>query len=201
MSIAFTVSTAQVVGKNFGRAVQIDTDNLVSSDPTLAAAKVGQLTTRTSASVGTLTMASGHGIITGDRLDIYWTGGTRTGVTVGTVASLSVPFTVGSGDDLPDNLTAVTAMVPSSEPFSLPDTADLNALFVGGAARCTAAFIKGASTSVANLVTGGSGVDYLWTDDSDATNPLVSQTDTATVWLSHDDSAASRQVSVVAMID
>lgn len=83
--------------------------------PTVTAAKTGQLTTRTSASVGTLTMAAGHGFNTADIIDLFWTGGKRVGVVVGTVATNSVPISGGSGDDLPANLTAITAMLRHAE--------------------------------------------------------------------------------------
>ena len=40
---------------------------------TLNPAKVGALTTRTDNTTGTLTMSAGHGLLTGNRLDLYWT--------------------------------------------------------------------------------------------------------------------------------
>lgn len=62
----------------------------------------GELTTRTNDTEGTVTLADGHGITTGLEVDLYWDGGIRYGVTVGTVAGNAVPLTdTGSGDDLP----------------------------------------------------------------------------------------------------
>ena len=78
---------------------------------TLDPAKTGTLSTRTSDTVGTLTMTTGHGITTGQIIDIYWSGGVRFGVTVGTVSVDSVPFSLGSGDNLPIATTAITAVV------------------------------------------------------------------------------------------
>lgn len=78
----------------------------------LAAAPAGTLTTRTDNSTGTLTMSSGgHGIATGNIIDLYWSGGRRYKVTVGTVSGTSVPISVGSGDNLPIATTAVVACV------------------------------------------------------------------------------------------
>lgn len=75
----------------------------------LAAAEAGTLTTRTSATEGTITMGSeSHTIETGDTIDIFWTGGFRYGVTVGTVSTTSVPLSGGSGNDLPADETTVT---------------------------------------------------------------------------------------------
>ncbi|MBK9128182.1 MAG: hypothetical protein IPM13_10320 [Phycisphaerales bacterium] len=67
--------------------------------------KRGTLTTRTSDTAGTLTMESGHGIATGNTIHVYWDGGKRIGVTVGTVSGTSVPISGGSGDNLPDAST------------------------------------------------------------------------------------------------
>src|SRR4051794_23760974 len=112
--------TFQVAGQSYNtsRQVQANAANPYSVD--LPAAKTGQLTTHTDNTTGTLTMAGGHGITTGARLDVYWTGGSRRGVTVGTVATNSVPFSGGAGDNLPLVNTNVTAMVPVSESITGP---------------------------------------------------------------------------------
>ncbi len=75
------------------------------------AGKAGQLTTRTDNTTGTLTMSGGHGITTAAVIDLYWAGGRRYGVTVGTVSTNSVPISSGSGDNLPTNNTLIVACV------------------------------------------------------------------------------------------
>jgi len=67
----------------------------------------GTLTTRTDANTGTATLGAGHGISTGDNVDLYWAGGVQYDVTVGTVSGTSVPFDLGIGDDLPSASTAL----------------------------------------------------------------------------------------------
>ncbi len=72
----------------------------------------GQLTTRTDNETGTLTMEAGHGITTGMIIDLYWEGGSRRKITVGTVSVNSVPIgadNVGIGSNLPTNLTNIVA--------------------------------------------------------------------------------------------
>lgn len=86
----------------------------IGLEDTLSAAKSGTLTTRTDNNTGTLTMSSGHGILTGDVIDIYWSGGVQYGVTVGTVSTNSVPIDGGIGDNLPIATTAITAVVQKS---------------------------------------------------------------------------------------
>lgn len=89
-----------------------------NSTGTLVAAKTGNLTTRTNATDGTLTMDSGHGITTGQRLDIFWSGGQGYGATVGTVSGDSVPFT-GLVGTLPDDESEITAQVPTQVNISV----------------------------------------------------------------------------------
>jgi hypothetical protein len=71
----------------------------------------GELTTRTDDDTGTVTMdAAEHGIETGEIADIYWTGGRRYGVTVGTVAGTAVPIDAGAGDNLPITTTEMVVV-------------------------------------------------------------------------------------------
>jgi len=86
----------------------------IGLEDTLEAAKIGQLTTRTDNTDGELTMAASHGITTAAVIDLYWTGGVRYGVVVGTVATNAVPISGGSGDNLPSNMTAITAVIQKS---------------------------------------------------------------------------------------
>src|SRR5687768_15260880 len=107
----------QLAGKTFSESRTITAANEIATEVKPAAAKTGSLTTRTSDTVGELTMTAGHLITTGARLDIYWTvagvNGARRGVVVGTVVVNAVPISGGAGDVLPAAATAVTAMVPT----------------------------------------------------------------------------------------
>lgn len=87
---------------------------VIALEDTLDAAKTGTLTTRTDDNTGTLTMSGGHGITDAQVIDVYWSGGVRYGMTVGTVATNSVPIDGGSGDNLPAQDTAITAVVQKS---------------------------------------------------------------------------------------
>lgn len=86
----------------------------IGLEETASAAKTGTLSTRTDNTTGTLTMDSGHGLTTGNTIDLYWSGGVRYGVTVGTVSTNSVPISAGAGDNLPTATTAITAVVQQS---------------------------------------------------------------------------------------
>lgn len=97
-----TIQTQPIIRTNSGP---------IGLEDTLNAAKSGTLTTRTDNNTGTLTMDAGHGITTGQIIDIYWNGGVQRTVTVGTVATNSVPIDLGIGDNLPIATTAITAVV------------------------------------------------------------------------------------------
>jgi hypothetical protein len=76
-------------------------------DVSLPVGYSGTLSTRTDNNTGTVTLAGGHGISTGDKVDIYWATGVQYNVTVGTVSVNSMPFDLGVGDNLPIATTAV----------------------------------------------------------------------------------------------
>lgn len=137
----------------------------------LPAALVGALTTRTGDDEGTLTMGADHGIETADTLDVYWDGGRRYGMTVGTVAGTSVPISGGAGDVLPADETAITAQVPQ-----VVDTD-----FVGNLLAVVAALCAENATVYFKATGGGSqfvmllsaGQLWLWMDETSLANPFT----------------------------
>lgn len=110
------IKTFQCGGFAFGNAqnARRDYEHDNNYQVALPAGKAGTLTTRTDNTDGTATLGTGHGIATGNTVDIYWAGGVRYGVTVGTVSGTSVPFSGGAGDNLPTESTAIvmTKQVP-----------------------------------------------------------------------------------------
>lgn len=68
----------------------------------------GTLSTRTDNTSGQLTLDSLHGVLSDSVGGLYWNGGQRLGVAVGTVNGNLVPFSGGSGDNLPAQDTAIT---------------------------------------------------------------------------------------------
>lgn len=68
----------------------------------------GSLTTKTDASHGVVTLTSAyHAITTGATISLWWDGGKRLSMTVGTVSGTTIPVSGGTGDDLPDADTVV----------------------------------------------------------------------------------------------
>lgn len=195
MATASRNHTNIIAGLAFNNADSLTADGELAVNPTLAAAKVGALTTRTDANTGELTMAASHGITTGVRLDVYWSGGSRYGMTVGTVATNQVPIDGGAGDDLPADETAITAMIPVEETFDLVGN-DATAIGAAGDAAFTVVFVDGsdaAHLAVAKYAAGG----YSWLT-GDGTNPIAGDTITD-VFLSHGSSSGAVNVRAAAL--
>jgi hypothetical protein len=204
MTVANVLTEVAVFGRSVRRTVVINTDGATIKDPLLPAAKTGALTTRTNNTDGTLTMDAGHGIATSNRLDLYWTNpdgtiGRRVGVTVGTVATNSVPITGGSGANLPANNTAVRAMVPQLETFNVPSTSDMLGLFASSESAASTAVFRASGSTVLLTAQMTPNTGYIWESTSGVTNPFASAC--VEVFLSHDDATAAREVAAVAMIN
>lgn len=101
--------TGEIGGSTFGMSIVKDTAGALVLSEEPYQAKAGTLSARTGNTTGTLTLSTGHGITTGDVVDLYWSGGFRYNVTVGTVSGNSVPLSdSGGGDNLPALNAAVT---------------------------------------------------------------------------------------------
>lgn len=187
---------AGIIGKQFRKNRTVTAAGHVVKDPTLAAAFNGSLSTRSSNTAGTLTMADGHGITTGARIDIYWSGGAAYGATVGTVSVDSVPFTGAAGTNLPVQGTVITAIVPTKEAFDAPH-ATLQALIAGCVVPAYAVFLDSGDAVVAAEYISAT-QDYLWDVGGLGSNPFGS-TDVASVYLSHSDANSSQQVNAIAL--
>ena len=160
---------------------------------TLAAAKTGSLTTRTSATEGIIT-SNGHGYTTGT-LAVHWTDATtglakkRYGCTFSEDEN-TVTISAGAGDDLPDALSTVSIFNEVSANFAV-DGDDLVALVV----HCTQIGHCEFRTAVPGLlqavhIAAANNV-YEWTLSSGATNPQLGLADCATVRVSNGSTTAA----------
>lgn len=198
------VVTEQAVldGRQFNNSETVQADHSLQIVTSVPAAKVGQLTTRTDADTGTLTMSASHGITTGARLDVYWTGGSRRGMTVGTVSGNSVPIDGGSGDNLPTNLTAITAAVPVEEDLVVTgDNVAAIALYSDQAGTIVLAESDdGEALGKTVGSTTNAGKSWIWTPSRDATNPVASA-DITKAFLSHGSSTAVAEMRIAILFE
>lgn len=193
MSSVALSRTASTEEGQFNNSKAVTTDGKWVKNPILPAAIAGTLTTRTSATAGTVTLSAGHGIVTGDRIDIFWATGQGYGASVGTVAGDDVPFT-GLIGTLPADESPVTVMKPQQEIFPAID-ADCQAIIAGSSVRANIVLTGTAGAVVLPIMTSGQGDAYIW-DISQGANPMTA--DATHVYLSHSDSSGPRQVSVIA---
>jgi len=201
MSVTLTNSDmCTVLGYQFPNRETVSADGSIIKTVSVAAAKTGTLTTRTDANTGELTMAASHGITTGARLDLYWSGGSRRGITVGTVATNAVPIDLGAGDDLPADETVITAMVPTEEAFAVSgSTVTAIALFSDVAGQIV--FCASDETEIkAYSVGGASGgaQSMVWTTARDADNPVTGGAITK-VYFSHGSSTETATMRAIVL--
>jgi hypothetical protein len=187
----------------FNSTRTVTSDGELLKNPILAPAKVGALTTRTNNTTGELTMDAGHGITTGQRLDLYWlntdgTRGYRYGITVGTVATNAVPISSGAGDNLPADETAITAMVPRLETFAY-DKDDVVALIAGCQYPAIAVFRDTTPTVLLAAFIDGPNDSYIWDSASGVDSPLTA--DVVDVYVSHGSADFSAAVTALALVN
>jgi len=171
-------------------------NDIVRATPSVPAAKTGTLTTRTDNDTGTFTMTTGHGFITSDKIDVFWAGGARHGMTA-TVTGDSVVLDVGVGDNLPAATTPITAMKPTSVTFVVVGN-NVIGLGVSSPRSAYIVFVAGGSDITAatyRIATAGLGKSWI---SGDGTNPLAAVT-TATVSCSHDDSTSAQTLKAFAI--
>jgi len=88
----------------------------------------GQLATRTDNDTGIITMVGGNrGITDSETVDVYWSTGSRTGMTITLVAGADISIDGGAGDNLPSQFAPLTIVVASNK-FLVPDTRGRNTL-------------------------------------------------------------------------
>ena len=193
----FTLNLSASMSGINGQFLAAATDNIGSiMQPTVLPAQPGQLTTRTSGTAGTLTMQNAnHGIVTGQRIDIYWTGGQCYNATVGTVSGASVPFTaVSGGSAWPSLNTEVVAGICLQVDGLAVNGANLSALFEVLPAGTSGYFVYDTSVPadvLADFVVGPA--PNYWYTGGPGSNPLSTNT-VASVWFSHNNTLQSVQM-------
>lgn len=166
---------------SFSENFEVSGSALERATPTVPAAKSGSLSTRTDNDTGVATMASGHGFTTGNKVDLFWSGGSRRQMDA-TVSGNAVTLDGGSGDNLPALNTAVTAMVPVSVDFTVEGD-DVVGLAAFCPARGWIAIIDDEAAE-AKVFEFESFSGQSWISGSGITNPLAGVT-TASAKFSH----------------
>lgn len=196
MTVALTRTVSLAGGgKTVKEQQSISCGSVIARSESTPAAKSGTLDTRTDNDTGVAVLGASHGVATGNRVDVYWSGGKRRGMTVGTVSGTSVPIDGGTGDNLPSAATALLVAVCQEHPI-LFDGDNMQALFVGSAARGTLVFANAADAELLHVNIAADGLSYSWDENNGVTNPLASG-DIAKVFMTHNAVAAKVQTVIV----
>lgn len=200
MPTAALLKDVNVDGEHFQENVTITSDDKAVFDPPakVPAAKAGTLTVRGGNTAGTLTLGTGHGVITGDRLDVFWATGCRYGCVVGTVSGNNVPITGGAGDNLPALNFTIQASVPTSEGQWALDATTVVVVTAKCPKQCVFVFAADDDTTLLAVPLLEGGV-YTWTSEDNASNPLSGTI--AKVFMSHADTAAAARMNGVMLYD
>jgi hypothetical protein len=166
--------TATGGGRQIEGTIERTADDCAASHHTLPAASAGTLTTRSSATAGVATLAADPGIALSDTINVFWADGCRYGCDVDLVAGDDdevITFSGGTGDDLPDQDTALFAAprVPIVLGF---DGDDLDMLVVAADARAHADFLDADGVSL-HQVELTAAEPLAWHTDSWASNELT----------------------------
>lgn len=200
MSATGTIrSTATVAGVTISSLTTRTAEGMIGQNVALAASKAGTLSTRTSNSVGEATLASGHGITTGLVVDVYWTGGVRYGVTVGTVDGTVVPLSdSGAGDNYPVEDSAIV-VAPVSVINADVDADDFQMITVHSAKRAHVAFIDSGDAVLAAVEVPANEM-WSWVADAGIANPLTGNA-IDEIHVSNGDSSAATTVKIGILYD
>jgi hypothetical protein len=106
MGTATNTQVIQVAGISIQSTQLRNGTGQIGQEVSLPKGSAGSLTTRTNNTDGVVTLGAGHGLQTGDKVDLYWSGGQRYGVSI-TVNVNAITITGGAGDNLPVQDTAV----------------------------------------------------------------------------------------------
>lgn len=165
------------------------------ANPTCALAVSGTLTTRSTDSTGSMTLGSGHGIVTSQRVDLYWvntdgTDGKCYGVIIGTVSGTTVPIaSVEGGDVLPAAATTIIVAPTNAVTLDVVGNNLRGLLLSTTSSKGYIVLHDGTDDHHASFVTPTTA--YGWANGSGITNPIAGDTVTTVYFSAWNTTAAN----------
>jgi len=204
MSITATIRQSSAMGGvSFPESKSITADAQIVHDVSVPAANAGTLTTRTDDTDGEITMTSSTQTIeTGDRIDLYWVDsdgvllGARRGATAGTVAGAVVPFSGGSGDNLPiEDEDIIACECLELDVFVDGDNVDVCLAYISKLGQVTFIDTDASEAEIDSWMVGEACVK-MWHDEDADDNPFLAQ-NIGRIYVSHlDTSAATARIGI-----
>lgn len=184
---ATVVVTTTVAGATTVSTLERTNEGAEALSLDIAAGIAGTLTTRTSATAGVLTVASGHGITTSNIVSVHFDAGVAYNFTVSATTSTTITIASGAGTALPIATSAIVVSAQISNAVSIVGD-NLIVLSVYSAKRSFVNFRSSAPASLLlHQVTAGEG--RIWVSGTDVTNPLAGVT-VATIHVSNGETRA-----------
>ena len=159
----------QAAGYDVGWNTPVTAGGETLLNPQLTAGQSAVSWTKSTDIAGTAVMYYGHGITTGNLVDVYWAGGYRVGMTA-TVTVDSVALSGGSGTALPANGTTVILCVQVAIVAAFVGNS-LAALFASATIRSVISFVDNTAAVTSFEILPNSGISY-----QANTNPLAGKT-------------------------
>jgi hypothetical protein len=197
MSQASINVVASILGQTVPIQITRSQDGTGQWTPTVAAGKDGTLTTRTDNDTGVVTLGAGHGLVNGDKVDVFWTGGRRYGMTA-TVSGNAVTVDLGGGDNLPAASTAVIVCKRQVVNAGF-DPDDVTVLLITATRRVSIVFVDAGGATLLALDL-GAGECCLWWTNSGIARPMVGNP-VAAIWVGNGDSATAADVTIAVVYD
>ena len=196
MSVSGQINTiAQLGGLSISGLITRTGDASLAHQIALPAGTSGTLTGRTDDDTGVATLEAGHGLQTGDVIDIYWSDGMRYGMDA-TVAVDAITIDGGAGDALPATTTVVvvTKQVQIDSDF---DGDNVKMIVAKCDQRAHIDFQDSGSASLA-AVELQADEQWYWVDDQGIANPLTGNpVDDIFASNADPDSAATLEVAAI----
>jgi hypothetical protein len=197
MSQASINVVANVLGQTVPVQISRAQDGAGQWSPTVAAGKASTSWTKTDNDTGTAALAAGHGIVTSDKVDVFWDGGRRYGMTAA-VSGNNVTVDQGAGDNLPASGTAVV-VVKRQVVNAAFDPDDMSVLLVTASRRASVVFVD-AGGAVLLALDLGAGECCLWWTNSGLARPMSGNA-VAAVHVGNGDSANACDVTISVLYD
>jgi hypothetical protein len=191
-------NTVTVNDQTFDQIVQVDSLNNYITTLALPAAKSGTLTTRTSNTVGVITLPVGHGVPTGTKVGLYWSTG-QADADVGVVTGTTIAVTVISGgDNLPSSSSAITVgrMVETSIAMNTDNIKGI-AISMSGAGKVV---MRNMTDSLLSEQFSASGI-VTWYDGSTFERPFLLSETTDAIQASTSQTGADQVARIVILKD
>lgn len=197
MSQASINVVASILGQTVPIQITRSQDGTGQWTPSIAAGNAGTLSGRTDNDTGVATLATGHGIQSGDKVDVFWTGGRRYGMTA-SVNVNAVIVDLGTGDNLPA-LNAAVVVCKRQVVNAAFDPDDVTVLLVTATRRASIVFVDSTGATLLALDL-GIGECCLWWANSGIARPMAGNP-VAAVWVGNGDGDYSCDVTISVLYD